>query len=182
MSTSTSAPDRGIAQLTGKSVPRGLVHDEEVLKGCAESKKARAAGIERAPCLHRPKRISCPAKRFANPAQCGIVAPAFSRAKNRIRVASRAVTSTTFVVTVSTCLASRRGGGCHWIVQNCVGREASDATLQTLTARPDRCDRDSLLQENLRRFQGNGKPLALSRSHAIQSKVRKQIYQSVRFE
>ena len=28
-----------------------------------------------------------------------------------------------------------------------VGREASDATLSTVTARPDRCDRDSLLQK-----------------------------------
>ena len=43
MSTSISAPDRRIAQLTGKSVLRVLVHDEDVLKGCAESEKARAA-------------------------------------------------------------------------------------------------------------------------------------------
>jgi hypothetical protein len=49
MSTSTSAPDRGIAQLTGKSVLRTPVHDEVVMKGCAESIKARAAVIERAP-------------------------------------------------------------------------------------------------------------------------------------
>lgn len=39
------------------------------------------------------------------------------------------------------------GGGCRRIVQGCVGREASDATLPTMTARPDRCDRGSLLQK-----------------------------------
>ncbi len=93
------------------------------------------------------KKISCPAKRFPNPARSGMGAPAFFRANNRTRCASSAVTSTTFVVTASTCLASRTGGGCRRIDQGCVGREANDATLPTITARPDRCDRDSLLQK-----------------------------------
>jgi hypothetical protein len=54
---------------------------------------------------------------------------------------------TTFVVTASTCLAFRTGGGCRRIDQGCVGREANDATMPTITAGPDRCDRDSLLQK-----------------------------------
>ena len=94
------------------------------------------------------KKISCPAKRFPNAARGGMGAPAFSRAKNRTRRASSAVTSTTFVVTASTCLAFRSGGGGHrQFVQACVGREASNAVLPTITVRPDRCDRDSLLQK-----------------------------------
>ena len=40
-----------------------------------------------------------------------------------------------------------RGGGHRQFVQVCVGREASDAILPTITVRPDRCDRDSLLQK-----------------------------------
>ena len=68
---------------------------------------------------------------------------------------SSAVTSTTLVVTVSTCLAFRRGAVAIWIVQSCVGREASDATLPTVTAGPDRCDRDSLLQKTCAAFKGN---------------------------
>ena len=40
-----------------------------------------------------------------------------------------------------------RGGGHRQFVQVCVGPEASDTTLPTITVRPDRCDRDSLLQE-----------------------------------
>lgn len=67
-------------------------------------------------------------------------APVFSRAKNRTRLASSAVTA-------STCLAFRSGGGGRKVVQGCVGREASDAPLPAMTARPDRCDRDSLLQK-----------------------------------
>ena len=67
-------------------------------------------------------------------------APVFSRAKNRTRLASSAVTA-------STCLAFRSGGGGRKVVQGCVGREASDAILPTMAARPDRCDRDSLLQK-----------------------------------
>ncbi len=63
-----------------------------------------------APALPAWKKISCPAKRFPNPARGGTGAPAFSRAKNRTRRASNAVTSTTFVVTASTCLAFRSGG------------------------------------------------------------------------
>ena len=40
-----------------------------------------------------------------------------------------------------------RGGGHRQFVQVCVGREASNAVLPTITVRPDRCDRDSLLQK-----------------------------------
>jgi hypothetical protein len=58
-----------------------------------------------------------------------------------------AVTSTAIVVTASICLAFRSGGGCRRVGQVCIGREASDTTLPTITAWPDRCDRDSLLQK-----------------------------------
>ena len=45
-----------------------------------------------------------------------------------------------------------RGGGHRQFVQACVGREASDAILPTITVRPDRCDRDSLLQKTSASF------------------------------
>jgi hypothetical protein len=128
---------------------QGLVHDVDVLEGreTRTRKWWRGRRLQAsAPALPSEK-ISCPAKRFPNPARGGMGAPAFSRAKNRTRHASSAVTSTTFVVTASTCLAFRSGGGCRRIVQGCVGREAGDATLTTMTAGPDRCDRDSLLQK-----------------------------------
>jgi hypothetical protein len=139
----------GTAQLTGKSVPRVWCTTSTFWKA-ARREPGNGRGVadcKRAPPLSQVKKISCPAKRFPNPARGGMGAPAFSRAKNRTRLASSAVTSTTFVVTASTCLAFRSGGGCRRIVQVCAGREASDATLTTITARPDRCDRDSLLQK-----------------------------------
>lgn len=104
------------------------------------------AGLEPVPAYPR-KKISCPAKRIPNPARGKTGAPEFSRANNWTRLASSAVTNTTFVVTASTCLAFRSGGGCRRIVQSCTGREASGAILPTITARPDRYDRDSLLQK-----------------------------------
>lgn len=139
----------GTAQLTGKSVPRVWCTTSTFWEAARRElrKGDGVAGCKRAPPLSQVKKISCPAKRFPNPARGGMGAPAFSRAKNRTRLASSAVTSTTLVVTASTCLAFRSGGGCRRIVQGCVGREASDATLTTMTARPDRCDRDSLLQK-----------------------------------
>ncbi len=82
-----------------------------------------------------------------------------------------------------------RGGGYRQIDQGCVGREANDATLPTITVRPDRCDRDSLLQKPSASFISGravreraslGGSFA-TRSHASQSKLEKQIYQSVRF-
>jgi len=39
-----------------------------------------------------------------------------------------------------------RGGGHRQFIQVYIGQKANNATLPTITARPDRCDRDSLLQ------------------------------------
>jgi len=133
----------GTAQLTGKSVRSVWRTMSTCRKAARRGLGKKGEGIvrcERMPPFSSVKKISCPVKRFPNPARSGIGAPAFSRAKNRTRLASSAVTA-------STCLAFRSGGGGRKVVQGCVGREASDATLRTMTARPDRCDRDSLLQK-----------------------------------
>jgi len=124
------------------------------------------------------KKISCPGETVREPGARCEDAPAFSRAKNWTRRASGAVTSTTLVVTVSTCLAFRSGGGCRRLAQ-----AASDGRRTTqlceFDGKPDRCDRGSLLEKNFRLLHlRGGRPLErppltvrATRSHASQSKL-----------
>jgi len=150
------------------------------LKGCAEiEKNTRAAGVERprAPSVEKNK---LPGEAVREPGALWGSARVLPRKEPD--TVSSAVTSTTFVVTVSTCLAFRSGGRLpldRSELRRTGGerRNSADNNGKTRQVRPGQ-----LIAENLRRFQWNRKPLALTRSHAIQSKVEKQIYQSVRFE
>ena len=74
MSTSTSAPDCGIAQLTGKSVPRGLVHDVEDFKGLRGIGKGRDG--KRAPPPTSVEKNKLPGEAVREPsARCASVLP-----------------------------------------------------------------------------------------------------------
>ncbi len=114
--------------------PRGA--DQESVKGLPATGEHSETSV---------KKISCPAKRFRTRREVGTGAPVFSRAKNRTRLASSAVTA-------STCLAIRSGGG---------GRKGRSGLRRTGGERRNPADNDGkarqmrpgqLIAENFRLF------------------------------